>query len=109
MIHDPRELVALLHAGPTRLVFEFAGAGASALALLHAVGGSSRTVLEATDRYAAGSLAEALGWSPAQAVSADVAAAAGHQRDFPFKAKLHFQSPCRRSSVAVAGRRACDP
>lgn len=75
VFHDPRELVALLHAGPTKLVFEFAGAGASALALLHAVGGSSRTVLEATDRYAARSLAEAVGEGGPQAVSADVAAA----------------------------------
>ena len=91
MIHDPRELVALLHAGPTRLVFEFAGAGASALALLHAVGGSSRTVLEATDRYAAGSLAEALGWSPAQAVSADVAAA------------LALRARARAGALAPAG------
>lgn len=75
VLHDPRELVTLLHARPTKLVYEFAGAGASALALLHAVGGSSRTVLEATDRYAARSLAEAAGAAVTQAVSADVAAA----------------------------------
>jgi len=72
---DPIALVELLHAGPTRLVYEFAGAGVSALALVHAVGGSSRTLLEATDRYAARSLAEGVGGTPDQAVSADVAAA----------------------------------
>ncbi len=66
-------LVELLHAGPTRLVYEFAGAGVSALALLHAAGGSSRTLLEATDRYAARSLAEGVGGRPETAVAADVA------------------------------------
>ncbi len=75
MIDDPLALVELLHAGPTRLVYEFAGAGVSALALVHAVGGSSRTLLEATDRYAARSLAEGVGGAPATAVSADVAVA----------------------------------
>ncbi len=68
-------LVELLHARPTRLVYEFAGAGVSALALVHAQGGSSRTLLEATDRYAARSLAEGVGGVPATAVSADVAVA----------------------------------
>jgi hypothetical protein len=64
VIDDPMALVELLHAGPTRLVYEFAGAGVSALALLHAVGGSSRTLLEATDRYAELSLAEGVGGAP---------------------------------------------
>jgi hypothetical protein len=68
-------LVELLHAGPTRLVYEFAGAGVSALALLHAVGGSSRTLLEATDRYAERSLAEGVGAPLETAVAADVAVA----------------------------------
>jgi hypothetical protein len=72
---DPMALVELLHAGPTRLVYEFAGAGVSALALLHAVGGSSRTLLEATDRYAERSLAEGVGAPPETAVAADVAVA----------------------------------
>ena len=75
VIADPIALVELMHARPTRLVYEFAGAGVSALALMHAVGGSSRTLLEATDRYAARSLAEGVGGTPATAVSADVAVA----------------------------------
>ena len=76
-----RELIVEMHASPTMLVYEFAGAGAEALAWLHAVGGSSRTVLEAVDRYAAASLAEAVGGAPEQAVSPQVAAAlAAHAR-----------------------------
>ena len=54
-------------------MIEFAGAGAQALAWLHAVGGSSRTILEATDRYAAAALSEAIGFSPAQYTSPGVA------------------------------------
>jgi len=55
-----QHLIRAMHASPTMLVYEFAGAGSQALAWLHAVGGSSRTVLEAVDRYAAGSLEEAV-------------------------------------------------
>ncbi len=75
MIDDPLALAELLHAAPTRLVYEFAGAGVGALATLHAAAGSSRTLLEATDRYAAGSLEEGVGEAVAQAVSPDVAVA----------------------------------
>ena len=57
------------------VVIEFAGAGAQALTWLHAVGGSSRTILEATDRYAAPSLVEAIGFSPVQFTSSQVAQA----------------------------------
>lgn len=67
------ELVTEVHAAPSMLVYEFAGAGVQALAWLHAVGGSSRTVLEATDRYAPRSLAEVLDGPPTKAVSVDVA------------------------------------
>ncbi len=74
MNDELRQLVAKVHASPTMLVFEFAGAGSQALHWLHAVGGSSRTVLEAVDRYAAASVADALGSVPAQAVSPEVAA-----------------------------------
>ena len=63
-----------LHAAPQQVVLELAG-GAQALAWLHAVGGSSRTVLEATDRYSAASLAGLLGGAPAKAVTRDVAGA----------------------------------
>jgi hypothetical protein len=68
-----RALVTEVHAAPGMLVYEFAGAGVQALAWLHAVGGSSRTILEATDRYAAASLQEAVGVRPEPAVSVEVA------------------------------------
>lgn len=55
------------------VVIEFAGAGAQALAWLHNVPGSSRTVLEATDRYAANSLVSLLGSEPVQFTSPQVA------------------------------------
>ena len=71
----PVELVQALHASPQRVVLEVAGAGSQAVAWLHAVSGSSRTVLEATDRYSPASLASLLGVAPAQAVTGDVAAA----------------------------------
>ncbi len=67
-------MVRALHAAPQQAVLELAG-GTQALAWLHAVGGSSRTVLEATDRYSAASLAALLGAAPAKAVSRGVAAA----------------------------------
>jgi len=70
-----RQVVAEMHESPTMLVYDFAGAGAEALAWLHAVGGSSRTVLEAVDRYAPASLAEAIGGVPEKTVSPQVAAA----------------------------------
>ena len=46
------DLVAQIHAAPHMVVYEFAGAGSLALLWLHSVGGSSRTILEATDHYA---------------------------------------------------------
>ncbi len=72
---DIVRLVSAIHAAPPLLVYSFAGAGSQALYWLHAVAGSSRTVLEARDCYAATALAELLGAPPAQAVSADTAAA----------------------------------
>ena len=70
----PLDRVERLHATPHRTVYAFAGAGSLALAWLHAVGGSSRTILEAHDHYHPRSLAEALGGEPAQAVAPEVAA-----------------------------------
>lgn len=68
-----QDLVGKIHAAPPLLVFEFAGAGSLALYWLHSVGGSSRTVLEATDRYSPGSLTELLGEEPEQFVSEETA------------------------------------
>ena len=66
-------VIDAIHASPRQTVIEFAGAGAQALAWLHGRAGSSRTVLEASDRYAPASLAQALGTTPAQHVHPDVA------------------------------------
>ena len=74
----PADLLPLLtriHGTPTRLVLEFTGAGSLALAWLHSLGGSSRTVLEAADRYAPAALMDRIGFRPAQFTSAEVAAA----------------------------------
>ena len=67
--------VDAIHASRRRAVFEFAGAGAVALAWLHGRAGSSRTVLEASDRYAPAALAEAVGFTPARHASPEVAEA----------------------------------
>lgn len=61
--------IVQIHAAPQRLVLAFAGSGSLGLAWLHAVPGSSRTILEAVDCYAPRSLASLLGAAPAQAVS----------------------------------------
>ncbi len=53
------------------MTMDFAGAGSQALAWLHSVGGSSRTVLEATDRYIPTSLAEAVGYMPEKFTSVE--------------------------------------
>src|SRR5919205_686054 len=57
---DPtlHEAIEQIHSSAHKLVLEFAGAGSLALFWLHSVAGSSRTILEATDRYAATSLAD---------------------------------------------------
>lgn len=75
MLEGTRLLVEQIHAAPPKLVYEFAGAGVGALASLHAVGGSSRTVLEATDRYANRSLEDGVGATVAKSVAPDVAVA----------------------------------
>lgn len=65
--------IAQIHATPYKLVLEFAGAGSLALWWLHSVSGSSRTMLEATDRYAASSLTNLLGEEPETFVSVETA------------------------------------
>jgi hypothetical protein len=82
---DPslEQLIARIHDSSHKLVLEFAGAGSQALFWLHSVAGSSRTILEATDRYAAASLADLLGGPPAQTVAHETAlamAAAAYRR-----------------------------
>ena len=70
-----RELITRIHATPMPTVIEFAGAGSAALWHLHAVAGSSRTILEATDRYAPQSMQSLLGYVPTHFVSRDTAIA----------------------------------
>jgi nicotinic acid mononucleotide adenylyltransferase len=66
------ELLTAIHATPHMMTMNFAGAGAQALAWLHSVGGSSRTILEATDRYVPSSLMEAVGYMPEKFTSVEV-------------------------------------
>ena len=71
------QIVAIHHAArPT--VIEYAGAGSQALWWLHSVAGSSRTVLEATDRYSRASMISLLGQPPTQFVSQATAVAMAH-------------------------------
>ncbi len=72
-------VIAALHTTPQRLVYEFSGAGSLALWWLHRVAGSSRTVLEATDRYSARSLADLIGHMPTTFVAATTASAMARQ------------------------------
>ncbi len=68
-------LLTAIHATPHMMTMNFAGAGSQALAWLHSVGGSSRTVLEATDRYIQTSLIEAVGYAPEQFTSVETGSA----------------------------------
>jgi hypothetical protein len=72
---DIQQVIQQIHHDPRRLVLEFAGAGSMALWWLHSIGGSSRTVLEATDRYSAPSLRDLLREQPANVVSVPTALA----------------------------------
>jgi hypothetical protein len=77
------QLIEAIHTSAHMLVFEFAGAGSQALFWLHAVPGSSRTILEATDRYTAASMIDLLGREPDQFVAEPTAVAmadAGYRR-----------------------------
>ena len=68
-------ILTAIHATPHRMTMSFAGAGSQALTWLHSVGGSSRTVLEATDRYTPLSLIEGTGFTPKRFTSLRVARA----------------------------------
>jgi hypothetical protein len=65
------KLLTAIHSTPHMMTMDFAGAGSQALAWLHSVGGSSRTILEATDRYIPTSLAEAVGYMPEKFTSVE--------------------------------------
>jgi hypothetical protein len=78
-ISDIETLVSKIHGTDPLVVINFAGAGAQALAWLHSVGGSSRTVLEATDHYAARSMLQLIGFEPEQYASPEVARAMATQ------------------------------
>jgi hypothetical protein len=75
MTPEIEALVVQIHGTAPRMAMEFAGAGSQALTWLHGVGGSSRTILEATDRYTPTSLIEAVGFTPERFTSLRVAAA----------------------------------
>jgi hypothetical protein len=74
-----QQAIEQIHASAHKLVLEFAGAGSLALFWLHSVPGSSRTILEATDRYALASLADLLGGAPEQFVARTTAMAMASQ------------------------------
>ncbi|GAB4162803.1 MAG: hypothetical protein Fur005_21680 [Roseiflexaceae bacterium] len=67
--------IAQIHGSGHKTVIEFAGAGSLGLFWLHAVAGSSRTILEATDRYAPASMTTLLGQAPARFVARETAEA----------------------------------
>lgn len=74
-VPDLTDILTHIHTTPHRMTLDFAGAGVQALAWLHSVGGSSRTVLEATDRYTSASLIEGVGFTPERFTSRRVARA----------------------------------
>jgi hypothetical protein len=107
------QLVQRIHASASKLVFEFAGAGSQALFWLHSVAGSSRTILEATDRYAAASLADLLGGPPEQAVARETAlamAAAAYRRAMRLTdgAAGNFGVGCTAAIATDRARRGAD-
>ncbi|MCG8348522.1 MAG: hypothetical protein MI924_12190 [Chloroflexales bacterium] len=80
MLHpDIHRAIEHIHAAPHRLVLEFAGAGSLALWWLHSVAGSSRTIIEASDRYAPAALVDRLGFEPVAFVSVETAVAMARQ------------------------------
>ena len=69
---DLSETIGAIHAHPAKGVIALAGAGSYGLAWLHAIAGSSRTILEARDLYASQAMERLIG--PAQpAVSGEIA------------------------------------
>lgn len=85
------DLVTRIHATPHKAVLAFAGSGSQALAWLHGVGGSSRTILSAIDIYSSQSMQHLLGLMPAKFTSRRVArlmaeAVHGLAREYVFSA-----------------------
>lgn len=78
-VENLHSLIKAIHGVPLRVVIHFSGAGVQALAWLHSIGGSSRTILEATDCYAAASTVEMIGFEPAQFASTETAQALAAQ------------------------------
>src|SRR5215217_171405 len=78
-VFDRQQIIEQIHNSAHKLVFEFTGAGSLALFQLHSVAGSSRTILEANDRYAATALVELRGRVPEQFVSKETAVAMAAQ------------------------------
>lgn len=70
--------ITAIHQVARPTVFEYAGAGSQALWWLHSVAGSSRTILEASDRYSRQSMLSLIGQPPAQFVSRATAVAMAH-------------------------------
>lgn len=91
-------LVTRVHATPHMAVLAYAGAGSQALAWLHGVGGSSRTVMAAVDIYHEQSMRRLLGFMPARFTSRRVArqmAAAAYEM------AREFRREARRSATAA--------
>lgn len=95
---DMQHAITHIHSTPYKLVLEFAGAGSLALWLLHSVPGSSRTLLEATDRYASASLSDLLGWRPETFVSVETAMAMAQQA---YERAVYLDDAQPRSSLLL--------
>lgn len=106
---EPRllKLVEAIHATPQRMVMAYAGAGTQALARLHAVGGSSRTVLEAVDVYADRSMVEWVGFTPRHFTTRRVARAMAERawrRARHLTAGRRLTANVRREGAPAGGR-----
>jgi hypothetical protein len=87
-------LITQIHASRHKLVLEFAGAGSLGLAWLHAVAGSSRTLVEATDRYSPMSMAALLRGEPERFVSRETAEAMAEQAYWRTMALTDGETEC---------------
>src|SRR5438067_13335892 len=89
--NTPR-LIAAIHAAPPKCVLALTGGGATAAALLLAVPGASRTVLEVAVPYDERALTEYLGDRPEQFCSEEVSRALA-ERAFERARRLDAGSP----------------